>query len=474
MMPPPERPVNNKPFTWILTLLALLALGIAVQSLNAADQSEELPVLIFTRAEYDGLRLGTLYDWQGKFITRKTTWAENEREQSAAEKKAKESALAPPTIAPRATLIATPTPSPQVAATPIPEINGWPEYDALAPQSLYKWNGHLYRKLRNRTSDEIAQTSVSSPTPTSASTPAISKSSDQELRGWTARPFPTVVSTPTPVSNPPQVAPDASTVISWFVIIPILIGIAYLTYRTSSFYPANNATQQNAPKAEPEQQKSFVIYHDPEQFRLAHELWNRNREIFTMRDSERLAALETKLKENTPSSGLGCLGFIIGAIAVGCAHGAGAGWGIIILGLFVVGAIGSLEQSFQRWRYKDQLIRRLFTEPEPIFQERRRQEPPPRQQSPPPEQEAPPPRRQEPPPKTDEVRITSLRQAFEILGLPPGKITLGVARIAYKARMLEYHPDRVAHLGPDLRELAARKALGINLAWEYIQKHCRS
>ena len=117
--------------------------------------------------------------------------------------------------------------------------------------------------------------------------------------------------------------------------------------------------------------------------------------------------------------------------------------------------------------------RGLFTEPEPIFQERRRQEPPPRQQSRPPEQEAPPPQRQESPPKPDEVRITSLRQAFEILGLPPGSVTLGVARKAYKARMLEYHPDKVAHLGPELRELAARKALEINLAWKFVEEHCR-
>jgi hypothetical protein len=440
----------------------MLALGIAVKSLNAADQSQERPVLILSRAEYDQLSVGTLYDWQGKFVTRKTTWAQNEREQSAADKKAKEAALPPPTGAPRATLIATPTPSPQVT-----EINSWPEYDALAPQSLYKRNGHLYRKPRNRTSDEIARTAVSTPTPASAPTPAISERRNQEFQESPVRPVPTVVS-------PPQVAPNASTVIFWLVFLPVLAGIAYLTYRTSSFHPANIAAQQNAPKKEPEQQKSFLIYHDPEQFRLAHELWTQNRETFTTRDSQRLAALETKLKENRPVSGLGCLGFIVGAIAVGSAQGAGAGWGIIILGLFVVGVIGSFEQKFQRWRYKDQLIRRLFTEPEPIFQERPHQEPPPRQQSPPPEQKAPPPRRQETPPKTDEVRITSLRQAFEILGLPPGKITLGVARITYKARILEYHPDRVAHLGSELRELAARKALEINLAWEYIQKHCRS
>jgi hypothetical protein len=82
-------------------------------------------------------------------------------------------------------------------------------------------------------------------------------------------------------------------------------------------------------------------------------------------------------------------------------------------------------------------------------------------------------RGREPPPKKNDVRINSLRQAFDVLGLAPGKITLGAARAAYKMRMLEYHPDRVQHLGPELRELAARKAPEINLAWDYIQKHCR-
>jgi DnaJ like chaperone protein len=465
--------VNKKSSNWILTLLAILALASAKQNLDAASQPQERPVLIFSRAEYDQLPVGTLYDWQGKFITRKTDWAENKREQAAAEKKAEKAALPPHTNAPRATLVATPTPSPPVAA-PVPEINSWNEYDALAPQSLYRPNGLLYRKPRNRTANEIAKTAISSPTPVSTITPTISNRSDQQARESTVSPVPTVVATPATVSNPPQIAPDGPTVIAWLVILPILAGLAYLTYRTSSFHPANAGTQENPPNTESGQQKSFVIYHDLEQFRLAYELWSKNREIFAIRDGERLAALETKLKQDRPISGWGCLGFIIGAIAIGSAHGAGAGWGIIILGIFVVGLIGCVEEKVQRWRYRDQLIKKLFTEPEPIFQERRYQEPPPRQESPPPKQNAPPPQQQEPPPKTREVRINSLRQAFEILGLPPGKITLSAARVAYKTRMLEYHPDRVQHLGPELRELAGRKALEINLAWDYIQKHCRS
>jgi len=37
-------------------------------------------------------------------------------------------------------------------------------------------------------------------------------------------------------------------------------------------------------------------------------------------------------------------------------------------------------------------------------------------------------------------------------------------RFQYRARIAEYHPDKLAHLGQELRELAARKALEINLA----------
>ncbi|WP_063571653.1 MULTISPECIES: J domain-containing protein [Luteibacter] len=50
---------------------------------------------------------------------------------------------------------------------------------------------------------------------------------------------------------------------------------------------------------------------------------------------------------------------------------------------------------------------------------------------------------------------------------------LGVARdatheqivSAYRARMSEYHPDKVANLGPDIRALAEQKAKEINAAY---------
>ncbi len=41
---------------------------------------------------------------------------------------------------------------------------------------------------------------------------------------------------------------------------------------------------------------------------------------------------------------------------------------------------------------------------------------------------------------------------------------------AYKARMHEYHPDKVAHLGEELQKVAHRKAVEIQQAYERLRK----
>ena len=41
---------------------------------------------------------------------------------------------------------------------------------------------------------------------------------------------------------------------------------------------------------------------------------------------------------------------------------------------------------------------------------------------------------------------------------------------AYKARMREYHPDKVAHLGEELQKVAHRKAVEIQQAYEQLRK----
>jgi DnaJ-domain-containing protein 1 len=55
---------------------------------------------------------------------------------------------------------------------------------------------------------------------------------------------------------------------------------------------------------------------------------------------------------------------------------------------------------------------------------------------------------------------------------------LGIARDAsddeveqaWRRRMQEYHPDRVANAAPELRELAERRAREANAAWETIRR----
>ena len=52
-----------------------------------------------------------------------------------------------------------------------------------------------------------------------------------------------------------------------------------------------------------------------------------------------------------------------------------------------------------------------------------------------------------------------------VLGVSP-KAGIDEIRRAYQQRMAEYHPDKVAMLGAELRELAERKSKEINLAYD--------
>lgn len=57
-------------------------------------------------------------------------------------------------------------------------------------------------------------------------------------------------------------------------------------------------------------------------------------------------------------------------------------------------------------------------------------------------------------------------------------VVLGVANdatqeeiaAAYKRKIGEYHPDRVAQMGQDIRDVAERKSREINVAFEYAMK----
>ncbi len=57
----------------------------------------------------------------------------------------------------------------------------------------------------------------------------------------------------------------------------------------------------------------------------------------------------------------------------------------------------------------------------------------------------------------------------EVLGIATSA-SREMIQAAYKARMNEYHPDKVAHLGEDLQKLAHRKALEIQRAYQQLGK----
>jgi len=66
-------------------------------------------------------------------------------------------------------------------------------------------------------------------------------------------------------------------------------------------------------------------------------------------------------------------------------------------------------------------------------------------------------------------RTSSQQDAYKILGVHRGDSFDNIRR-AYRERMKEYHPDRVAGLGTELRELAERKAKEINIAFEELKR----
>jgi DnaJ like chaperone protein len=56
-----------------------------------------------------------------------------------------------------------------------------------------------------------------------------------------------------------------------------------------------------------------------------------------------------------------------------------------------------------------------------------------------------------------------------LLGISPGA-SVDEIRKAYKSQMSQYHPDKVAALGIELKELAERKSKEINIAYKRAMK----
>jgi hypothetical protein len=60
-------------------------------------------------------------------------------------------------------------------------------------------------------------------------------------------------------------------------------------------------------------------------------------------------------------------------------------------------------------------------------------------------------------------------EAYSVLEAAPSDSDEEIKK-KYRQAMLEYHPDRVAHLGRELRELAVRKSTAINEAYAAIRR----
>ena len=58
---------------------------------------------------------------------------------------------------------------------------------------------------------------------------------------------------------------------------------------------------------------------------------------------------------------------------------------------------------------------------------------------------------------------------YEILEIPEGA-NQDEIRAAWQRLSMEYHPDRVAHMGRDLRDLAEKRIKAINEAYEQLRR----
>lgn len=61
------------------------------------------------------------------------------------------------------------------------------------------------------------------------------------------------------------------------------------------------------------------------------------------------------------------------------------------------------------------------------------------------------------------------RSPYEVLEVSPGATTEEV-RAAYRRKVQQYHPDKVAELGPEIREVAERRMKEINAAYEELKR----
>jgi DnaJ like chaperone protein len=61
-----------------------------------------------------------------------------------------------------------------------------------------------------------------------------------------------------------------------------------------------------------------------------------------------------------------------------------------------------------------------------------------------------------------------VREAFAVLGIQPTEDLSAIKR-AYREMLMQYHPDKVSHLGADLRRLADEKTKAIVSSLQLIE-----
>lgn len=64
----------------------------------------------------------------------------------------------------------------------------------------------------------------------------------------------------------------------------------------------------------------------------------------------------------------------------------------------------------------------------------------------------------------------NINTAFQIIGIKNNS-TVDEIKSAYKQKLKEYHPDKVANLGMELKVLAEKKTKEINESYEIIRKY---
>jgi DnaJ like chaperone protein len=66
--------------------------------------------------------------------------------------------------------------------------------------------------------------------------------------------------------------------------------------------------------------------------------------------------------------------------------------------------------------------------------------------------------------------VKDINSAYDILEVTP-EATNEEVKKAYRRLAIEYHPDKVAHLGEDIRKSATEKFQKLSAAYEEIKKH---